>query len=458
MTRSDSDRAGCGESTHATLVPQRRGALRHWLLCGATAIIFIVALVWVLRRPLRIPESPPQIDLTNVSAPLSNLIENALADVAESPNTAAHWGRLGMILLANEKDVEAIPCFQQAATLAPDDFRWHYYLGLAAASLNRELATSSYARASEIRPRDRMAHARLGELLLASGDVAGAASHLEQAIEYSVNPDPRPIQALARVRLLEGRIDEARQLADDAYRLAPNSRMVLEILARILDRQGEKEHAQKLLHQVQRLSDQPLLWMDPYAEQALALRIDVSRIEHTARALAENGNTEEAIQLLSTELQRSSGSVSIRLTLSQIFLQARRFDEALGVLTAAKTVSPQNAEVRFRIGVVRYLQNEFREAAEAFRQAIQLKSDHALALYNLAQCCLQLDDQQGAIEAFEATLQISPDQILARLSLAKLLIQRNQREQARAHLQRVLDSSPENVEAEELLEQIETKE
>ncbi|MDA1231599.1 MAG: tetratricopeptide repeat protein [Planctomycetota bacterium] len=362
-----------------------------------------------------------------------------------------------MILLANEKDVDAIPCLQQAAILAPDDFRWHYYLGLAAASLNRELATSSYARASEIRPRDSMAHARLGELLLARGDVARAARHLQQAIEYSVSPDPRPFQALARVRLLEGRIDEARELADEAYRLAPNSRMVLEILARILDRQGEKEHAQRLLHQIQRLSDQPLLWMDPYAEQALALRIDVSRIEDTARALVENGNTEEAIQLLSTELQRSSGSIPIRLTLSQILLQIQRFDEALGVLTDAQTASPQNAEVRFRIGVVRYLQNEFPQAADAFRQTLQLKPDHALALYNLAQCCLQLDDQAGAIDAFEATLQISPDQNLARLNLAKILIQLHHLEQAREHVQRVLDNSPENMEAKELLKQIETK-
>ncbi|MDA1231600.1 MAG: hypothetical protein O2856_12575 [Planctomycetota bacterium] len=85
MTRSDSDRAGCGESTHATRVPQRRGALRHWLLCGATVIVLIVAFVWILQPPLRIQKSPPQIDLSNVSAPLSNLIENALEMLLSHP-------------------------------------------------------------------------------------------------------------------------------------------------------------------------------------------------------------------------------------------------------------------------------------------------------------------------------------------------------------------------------------
>ena len=434
-----------------------RTSFRRWLLYGGTAIVLGSVLYWFLSPAAKIPVFPPEVDLTNASAPLRELITNAREAVIRVPGSANHWGRLGMILLANERDVDAALCFQQAAALNPGDFRWHYYLGLTSTAMNRDLAISALTKACEIQANDPMAHSRLGELLLVTGNVSEAGSHLEQAVRYSRNPDPRPLQALARIRLLEGKITEARQLADEAYRLAPDSRMVLEVLARILDRQGEKEIVKKLLHQIQSLPDQSLPWMDPYAEQALAFRFDASRIEDTARTLAKNGDSEGAVQLLSNELQKSPSSISIRLTLSQIYIQGRRFEDALGVLDAAKVSAPQNSEVRFRIGVVKYFQNEIPQAAEYFRQTLQLKPDHALALYNLAQCCVQLDDQRGAMDAFEATLRISPDQNLARFQLAKLLIEQQRPEEAREHLRRVLDNSPDNADARDLLLEIDTK-
>ena len=438
-------------------VLQVRTSFRRWLFYSSTAIVVGLILFWILTPTAKIPVSPPEVDLTSASATLRDLITNAREDVVRSPGTADHWGRLGMILLANERDVDAVKCFQQAAALDPGDFRWHYYVGLTSTALDRELAISAFAMACEIETNDPMAHSRLGELLLATGNLTEAAIHLEQAVRHSRNSDPRPLQALARIRLLEGRIAEARQLADEAYRLAPDSRMVLEVLAQILSRQGEKEIVQKLLHQIQSLPDQSLQWMDPYADQALAFRFDASRIEDAARTLAENGDSEGAVRLLLTEMQKSSSSISIRLTLAQVYIQGRRFEDALGVLNAAQASAPQNAEVRFRLGVVKYLQHEIPQAAEYFRQTLQLKSDHALALYNLGTCCLQLEDQQGAIDAFEATLRISPDQNLARFHLAKLMIEQQRPAEAREHLRRVLDNSPDNADAEDLLRQIDTK-
>lgn len=457
MTPSDSGSVQHGENADVIPAPRERKSIRRWLLFGGTAVVLGFALFCILTPTAQTPVSPPGVELTSASASLRDLITNAREDVVRSPDTADYWGRLGMILLANESDVDAVLCFQQAVALDPGDFRWHYYLGLTSTALDRQLAISAFAKACKIQANDPMAHSRLGELLLATGNIAEAGSHLEQAVRHSRNTDPRPLQALARIRLLEGKITEARHLADEAYRLAPDSRMVLEVLAQILDHQGEKEIVQKLLRQIQSLPDQSLPWMDPYAEQALAFRFDPSRIEDEARILAENGDTEGAVRLLLKELQKSSNSVSINLTLSQVYVQRRRFEDALGVLNAALASAPRNAEVRFRIGVVKYFQNEIPEAAEYFQQTLQLKPDHALAVYNLAQCFVQLDDQRGAIDAFEATLRISPDQNLARFHLAKLLIEQQRPEDAREHLRRVLDNSPDNADAKDLLRQIDTK-
>ena len=109
---------------------QVRTSFRRWLLYGGTVIVLGSAAFWILKPAAKNPVSPPEVDLTSASAPLRDLITNAREAVVRSPGTADHWGRLGMILLANERDVDAVKCFQQAATLDPHDFRWHYYVGL----------------------------------------------------------------------------------------------------------------------------------------------------------------------------------------------------------------------------------------------------------------------------------------------------------------------------------------
>ncbi len=150
-------------------MPHMRTSFRRWLLYGGTAIVLGSVLYWFLSPAAKIPVFPPEVDLTNASAPLRELITNAREAVIRVPGSANHWGRLGMILLANERDVDAALCFQQAAALNPGDFRWHYYLGLTSTAMNRDLAISALTKACEIQANDPMAHSRLGELLLVTG-------------------------------------------------------------------------------------------------------------------------------------------------------------------------------------------------------------------------------------------------------------------------------------------------
>ena len=444
--------AKCLASIERALLHRVR--LRKWLLYGVSALAAGATIVGIQKSSAPLPDSPPVIDLSNTAAPVGMLIESAREAVIRSPGSADQWGQLGVVLLAHELDAYAVPCLQQAVTLAPQNFRWTYYLGLAATAVDRSLAISSFTKACEIEPADSLAHARLGELLLTSGDVSGADRHLQHAIQYSRNTDPRPLQALARARLMEGRTVEAKELAEQARVLAPDSRMVLEVLAQVLDRLGEKEAVRAILHQIQSLPDQPLPWRDPYAQQALALRAGVSKTEEEAISSAERGDLNGAIHLLSGALERSPKDVSISLTLSQILLQSQRADDALRVLIAARSIAPGHAEICFRIGVVRFQQREYSRAVEAFDQALRVKPDYSMALYNMGHCYVKLNDPLLAIDAFRKTLRISPELDNARINLAKLLVQVNLAEQAREQLQKVLKRSPENAEATEMLKNI----
>ena len=55
----------------------------------------------------------------------------------ETPSDGEASGRFGMALHAYELRQDSIKCYQRAIALAPDDWRWRYYLGTLLAELGR---------------------------------------------------------------------------------------------------------------------------------------------------------------------------------------------------------------------------------------------------------------------------------------------------------------------------------
>ena len=93
------------------------------------------------------------------------------------------WGELGRLLVAGEYLDEAESCFRNAHVLAPDDFRWPYYLGHLFRSLRagwRSRSTSSSS-ALRLRPDDLAALTWLGQVHIDAGRPEAAEPHLARA-------------------------------------------------------------------------------------------------------------------------------------------------------------------------------------------------------------------------------------------------------------------------------------
>ena len=433
-------------------VPQRQHRRRWIPVCAAVAAA-IVSVCFYL-RPGDPPVVPPEVDLSNAGVRVRSRIELARNAVLKSPESADAWGRLGLLLLAHQFDADSVTCLRQAARLKPDEFRWSYCLGLAATSLDRPLAIAAFQQACDIRPRDWLAHARQGELLLTDGDLAGAGTHLLLAVQNMAVPDPRPLQALARVRLLENKASEARDFAERAYALAPRSRMVSQVLAQAIDRTGEKEAARGILRRFQQLPDEPLPWNDPLAAEALAFRADESMAVESAMDFAQQGDFGRALQSLTQELQRDPKNIRVILALAQVYMRVNQPRDALRLLNATEIRNAGNAEVAFRTGVAYFMLSEFEQAAAAFQKAIAIKPDYVMAHYNLGHCFLQLGNMDQAKATFERTLQIAPEHLESRINLARMLIRANEMEAAKEQLRRVIEQSPANAEAIDLQKQL----
>jgi tetratricopeptide (TPR) repeat protein len=396
----------------------RRLLVAAVLLCG---VVITAAFVFKgMRTDTSISNAVPATDLTPVSDVVRRNIVRAQQQVIEHPGSAESWGQLGLVLLAHEFDRDASVCFQQAVKLSPEDFRWHYYCGLSSGAEDRTLAIASFRRACELRPDRSIAHARLGELLLASEDLEGADDHLQAAVMNEESPSPRTLQALARLRLIQNRLAEAQALIEKAQQSEPESRMLFEVLARIQQARGDRESARATLQLMQQLPDYPLPWLDPWAAAALQLKTGSGGIHKNIHELIERGDFVAAIARLkhmTNEPQEAPPEVWLQL--ADLLRQTGQSQEAIDLLHQFLIRDPDNARGRMRLGVLLAEREDWEAASLQFSTVAKLLPDHFQARLNLAQCLLKVDDGARATDALIEALAIMPEHCGARLLLVR---------------------------------------
>ncbi len=164
----------------------RRGVLTATLIVGGALLAGGIGLAfWFGHSP---PPQPPTIDLSGLDPAVAAAIALERDAVLQSPRSIDAWGRLGMVLLANQFRPEAADCFAQAERLADRDGRWPYLRALALQRSDPEAAVAELRRAldlggDEVGP----ARPRLAELLLEQGRLEEADREFRLAL--ASNPD-----------------------------------------------------------------------------------------------------------------------------------------------------------------------------------------------------------------------------------------------------------------------------
>ncbi len=91
-------------------------------------------------------------------------------------------------LYNEQKYQEALPVFEEALKLNPENWAYYFNLGLTYKKLNKiPEAKEAFKKAVELNPQSFSSNKEMGELLAKDGDFAGAAGYYRQAAE--INPD-----------------------------------------------------------------------------------------------------------------------------------------------------------------------------------------------------------------------------------------------------------------------------
>lgn len=318
----------------------------------------------------------------------------------------------------------------------------------------------------------------LGDLL----QRAGATQEALQTYNDIVNRNGTGAQGLmardriASMDLEQGRVDEARKLADQVLQKSPRDndallvRSKIELAAHdpvaaiadlraILRDQPRSVLAQRLLARAYLANEQAAL-----AEQALRAALDVVptdvsvRIE-LAQVLMSSAQTDRAVALLEETVHNQPGDGQAREMLVRAYLAKPDLPAARSAVEALKAAQPGAAAPAFLAGVVAERQNRLEDAQKEFERALAIQPQvfdalaalvrlevtrhedaRAIALarnaaehdgknplpYNLlGELDLREKDTPAAIEAFDKAINLAPAWWPARrnLALAKLAAQ-----------------------------------
>jgi Flp pilus assembly protein TadD len=229
-----------------------------------------------------------------------------------------------------------------------------------------------------------------------AGDPEASVELFKQAIE--AKPDDWERRDLyAKVLLKLDRQGEATIQANKAVALAPDKAAPLITLTDIDMARGLSDKAADAIARAQQLEP------------------DNGKVLERAAAVAANaGRIDEAIALNEKVLASKPGNTEVLVALADLYNRNKQPKKAEEVLNKVVALDPANAPRTFyNLGVVienrdDATEGDHRKAVEAFRKAIELKPDYAIAHRDLGFALLRTGDLIGASKEFQKYVDLEP--------------------------------------------------
>jgi tetratricopeptide (TPR) repeat protein len=213
-----------------------------------------------------------------------------------------------------------------------------------------------------------LAHNNLGDALLQRGDVDGAITHLQKALQFK--PDnARAHYNFGNALFEKGDVDEAITHYQEALQFKPD-----------------------------------------FAEAH----------NNLGNALFQKGNMGEAITHLQQALQFKPDFAEAHNNLGNILLQRGKTDDAIAHFQRAIAIQPDYAAAHYNLGTALFQKGQMDEAIVQFQRALAIQPDYAKALNNLGNVLFQKGQLDEAIIQFQKALAIQPGFVEAQNGIAHI--------------------------------------
>ena len=426
---------------------------------AALALALIASLVFhrpvsaVELEPLPLPavdnlEEPIQLQLARERTALDELIRT---EAVTGPQLAAAYGNLCQYYFVYELFEVAEVCFSNASRLAPEDFRWHYYLG----AIYRALGDSEKARASliealRIRPEDVPTLLRLGRIDLDANRLVESEKFYQRALSL-VPQSAAALDGLGRIAYQRGDYETAISLLSRALELQPGATSIHHLLGLAYREVGDRERARFHLEQ-NRYGF--VTFRDPLV-YGLADRVAGAsfHIEKAAKAMGRH-DLPGAVAAYEQALSIDPNDASTYYNLAVVLVQLGRRSEAIEAYGRAISIDPEHRDSHFNLGVVLSKEGRFAEASKHFEKAYLIDPDDREAHLEWAVSLYELGQRDRSEKELRSILEVDPENSRAYLYLGSVLLDRGLDSAARKPLERaweLSDGSEERAQASLLL-------
>jgi tetratricopeptide (TPR) repeat protein len=422
------------------------------LLPGLVLLALVSAAVggiWLWRARLARHE-PPSVDVTNSEPGVAKAVRLAREQVLKRPRSADAWGTLGQVLIANEMEDDALPCFVEAERLNPSDPRWPYYEGgIILNHGDRQTAVTFFRRAVERSDPDSdagvTARLLLAETLLNGGD--NAETEVREVMERHPN-NTRAHFAMAMVATSRQAWEESRThlLACLDSRFARQKARIQ--LAPVCERLGRASEGERYRSEAEHLPpDVP--WVDPWISEYLRLSELKRNRYRIMETLEQAGRLKEAIDAVRPITQRFPDDHLALLALGKLLAQTKEFDDGERALRRSIELAPDVVQGHYYLSLLLLHKGEeldqngagaeaqaaFAEAEKQAREALQVKSDYGFAYMTLGLSLRKMRRVPEAVAALRQATTCNPEFAELHLYYGEVLADDGKPEEARSQFE-----------------------
>jgi len=283
-------------------------------------------------------------------------------------------------------------------------------------------------------------------------------------LNYAIaNPNnPKALELLARVRVRQGRLEEAKGLYQRVLTLNPNLAAAKIAVGRIAYALGQKEEARKILNEIEPTSSLPppvqlnlaaALFLAGELQKALALTDKLPiRIKNnealplTAAIYLETGEAQKLNGLIPLMKKASATNPVLAVQCAEILQNAGMMKDAADLLSSALATAPNNAKILVSLGRLEVFAREFVKAREHLKRAAALETRSAEVLSAQALLENASGNTNAALELLSQARQIAPNSAIVLADFVVLAMRAGKTQSAVETAATLLAMQPENPE------------
>ena len=299
---------------------------------------------------------------------------------------------LATVYLQNKENLNALEVLENLLAKNPDDVKsLILYGGIRQVRKEKQQAISAYEKVISLDPKQEKVYSLLGGLYLQTGDLKRA----QEIFSRQVKVFPASYTGhffLGRIHARQGRDKEAESEFQKALELAPDR---LEPKFQLIDLYKTRSRTRDVI----RMYEEILTNYPGNIRAGMELGLYYQR----------QGRRQEAERLLTRLGQRSPSEFEVVVTAIQLYLDQKKYEDALVVINGLLKGAPENPDIHHLAGIAYYGLKDYTRAVAHFKKVIPQSRFFQDAVVHVAYIYQDEKKNNEAIKYLQSAVEKDPD-------------------------------------------------